>query len=368
MPYIKQNLPELPVREDVWDKLQKEKRPIIVYGMGNGADKLIERFSKFGIEIADFFASDGFVRGHLFHGKRVKSFSEIKREYPEFVIVLSFASNRDDVIEMLCEIDKKYDMYVPDMPIAEKAYFDKEFYNENYNEILKAQSVLSDEESKCVFASVINYRLSGKMSYLLTTYSEKDEKYALLKTVNIETVIDGGAYNGDTAKEAVYYIPTLKTVYAVEPDPKNYKKLEKFSLECSEAKIIPINSALSELDGEGEFFGSGNRNSTISATKSYECKSVKVATVKADSITEGKIDYIKYDVEGSELSALIGSHKLIDKYRPALSVSLYHKSEDLFSLINYLYSKYPDYKFYLRRTRCIPAWEIDLIMIPGEKI
>ena len=54
--------------------------------MGNGADKLIARFEKYGIKISDFFASDGFVRGHEFHGMRVKSFSEIKAEYPDFVI------------------------------------------------------------------------------------------------------------------------------------------------------------------------------------------------------------------------------------------------------------------------------------------
>jgi hypothetical protein len=105
MLYEKYELPEYPVKTDMWDALAAEKRPIVVYGMGNGADKLIERFGKYNIEISDFFASDGFVRGHTFHGMRVKSFSEIKETYSDFVIVLSFASNREDVIEMLSQID-----------------------------------------------------------------------------------------------------------------------------------------------------------------------------------------------------------------------------------------------------------------------
>ena len=91
MIYKKIGLPKHPIHEDMWDALSKESRPIVVYGMGNGADKLIKRFEKYNIEIADFFASDGFVRGHSFHGKRVKSFSEIKAEYSDFVVVLSFA-------------------------------------------------------------------------------------------------------------------------------------------------------------------------------------------------------------------------------------------------------------------------------------
>ena len=44
MPYVKENLPPFPVESDVWDKLKRETRPIVVYGMGNGADKLIEHF------------------------------------------------------------------------------------------------------------------------------------------------------------------------------------------------------------------------------------------------------------------------------------------------------------------------------------
>ena len=48
-----------------------------MYGMGNGADKIIEVLDALGIEVADFFASDGFVRGHSFHGKKVLSFSEV---------------------------------------------------------------------------------------------------------------------------------------------------------------------------------------------------------------------------------------------------------------------------------------------------
>ena len=80
MPYNNYILPAYPCREDMWDIIKKEKRPIVVYGMGNGADKLLAHLSLYGVEVADFFASDGFVRGHFFHGKRVKSFSEIKEE------------------------------------------------------------------------------------------------------------------------------------------------------------------------------------------------------------------------------------------------------------------------------------------------
>ena len=43
------SLPTYPVECDVWDVLSRESRPIVVYGMGNGADKLFSRFEKYGI-------------------------------------------------------------------------------------------------------------------------------------------------------------------------------------------------------------------------------------------------------------------------------------------------------------------------------
>mgnify|MGYP003315076243 CR=1 FL=1 len=89
MPYKKFNLPEFPVKRDVWDALSSETRPIMVYGMGNGADMIIKVLESYGITYEDTFASDGFVRGHSFHGKRVLSFSEAKEKYRDFIIIVT---------------------------------------------------------------------------------------------------------------------------------------------------------------------------------------------------------------------------------------------------------------------------------------
>ena len=153
----KYSLPEYPVVEDMWDRLARETRPIVVYGMGNGADKLFSRLCALGVTVADVFASDGFVRGHSFRGYRVNSFSEIKEKYSDFVILLSFASNRSEVLELLTDIDKNYDMYIPDMPVAGEEYFDREYYNAHYAEIKDAFNALADEDSRRIFSSVVRY-------------------------------------------------------------------------------------------------------------------------------------------------------------------------------------------------------------------
>lgn len=360
----KVELPAYPCTEDLWDKLAAEKRPIVVYGMGNGADKLIKRFEKYNIEIADFFASDGFVRGHSFHGKRVKSFSEIKSEYSDFVVVLSFASNRDDVISLFQDIDNNYDLYIPDMPVAGEEYFDREFYNNNFNEILRAYNSLAEDESKRFFANIVNYKLTGKLKFLEASYLSKEQMYRFIDGEKFTNIIDAGAYNGDTIRDAKLYFQSLKMAYAIEPDPKTFKKLAKYTEAETDILVKCINAAAFDTNGEASFSTSANRNSSISSTTSYQHKDDTVKTVTIDSIANEEIDYIKYDVEGAEIEALVGSNKTICRDKPVLLVSAYHRSCDVFFLINHLKENYPFYDLHLLRLRAVPAWEINIIAKP----
>ena len=359
-------LPSYPCTEDLWDRLAAETRPIVCYGMGNGADKLIARLDKYNVTIADFFASDGFVRGHSFHGKRVLSFSEIKEKYSDFIILLSFASNRKEVLDMLCDIDSKHEMLIPDMPVAGEEYFDREFFNDHYNEIMSAYDSLCDDKSKATFATVIKYKLTGSMKYLSET-ATREELYSLFEKENIKTVIDAGAYNGDTLREAKTYFSNLRSAVAIEPDTRNYKKLLRYIEAENDISIEAYNAAAWSENTVGSFFSSGNRNSTASATASFEHKESDVSLVTIDSISPSNVDYIKYDVEGAELPALVGSEETIRRTKPALLVSAYHRSCDIFYLTNYLRETYPIYKIYLRRLWCVPAWELDIILIPEEQ-
>ena len=87
-------LPDYPQKSDMWLRLKETQKPILMYGMGNGADKILAELEKRGIEVSGFFASDGFVRGHNFHGKRVLSYSEAKEKFGSFIVLLAFGSSR----------------------------------------------------------------------------------------------------------------------------------------------------------------------------------------------------------------------------------------------------------------------------------
>ena len=76
---------------DMTGVIKARKRPVLLYGMGNGAELTDAYLRSRGIIPDGVFASDGFVRGQSFMGKRVLSVAEADHLYGDFTAVLSFA-------------------------------------------------------------------------------------------------------------------------------------------------------------------------------------------------------------------------------------------------------------------------------------
>ncbi len=352
---------------DIWDRLKSSKKSIVMYGMGNGADKILAVCEKYGIEVCDFFASDGFVRGHSFHGKRVLSFSEAKQKYgaENMIALLSFASCLEDVMGNIRRIGEECELYAPDVPVCGEELFTLEYARCHENRLRKAYDLLADGESRKIFENVIYYKLSGDIKYLFEAESDKDEVYReLLHAEKIRTYADLGAYNGDTVRELMSYAEDLRQVIAFEPDRRSFRKLCAWCEGVSEPQILTVNAAAWSHDEILTFGDEGNRNSGLFA----KGKSVEINATSLDKVLASQaVDYIKYDVEGCEAQAIEGSRETILRHRPRLLVSLYHKSEDIFSLPLMIHDLCPDYRLYLRRYPYIPAWDLNLICVGGAE-
>ena len=374
-----------PDTPDLWAYLQiqsQKGRPILLYGMGNGADKIIAVCDKYGIPVSDFFASDGFVRGHSFHGKRVLSFSQAKEKYGcDMIVLLSFASSRPEVLTLIHSVAQQCELYAPDVPVCGDTLFNHEFYMAHKASFDKVRELLADEDSRAVFDSIITYKLSGRIDILRATESTPHEAFTTLLTPQaFKITADLGAYTGDSIKELLPYAPALSHVIAFEPDKRNFRKLSAFAQDTPSPTITPIPAGAWCEDGTLLFHGSGNRNATLCGTATAEAQTqftitdayfgkseeVTVATldrVVAEVVGDTPIDYIKYDVEGAEKEAIQGSAEVIVRHGPALLVSCYHRSEDLFALPLQVLDLRPDYRLYLRRMAGIPAWDINLYAV-----
>jgi len=57
-----------------------------------------------------------------------------------------------------------------------------------------------------------------------------------------------------------------------------------------------------------------------------------------------RVDFIKMDIEGAEMSALEGAASLIQEYKPRLAISAYHKPDDLWVIANKIKTLNSDYE------------------------
>ena len=351
---------------DLWSYLSTTKKNVVMYGMGNGADKILNVCQKYNIEIADFFASDGFVRGHSFHGKTVISYSQVKEKYDKdnIIVLLSFGSSLPDVLSLFKTVNSECEMYAPDVPVCGENIFTLDFFYENQEKILKARSLLADELSKHIFDNVILYKLTGKLDYLFDAECNRADSFKLMNAQNIKSFADLGAYRGDTLAEMLEYAKNLECAYAFEPDARTFKKLSAFCESYNGiAKLYPLNVAAWSHEDILIFNSSSSRNSGAFAPTT-NAKTVEIAANSLDNILNGSsIDHIKYDVEGAEKQAIEGSINTIRSFSPSLTVSAYHRSEDIFALALQINEISPEYKLYLRRYPYIPAWDIELICL-----
>ena len=346
------------------EKLKNEVNPIVLYGMGNGADKIIALCERHNVKISGVFASDGFAKRKLFHNMPVTTYAEAKARFgDEITVLISFATSRPEVLENIYRIAAENTLLAPDVPAYGNHVFDLDFYKENISGIEEVYSLLSDDRSKQLYEDIIKYKLTGDIKYLAKADNENDYMENIICSYKISTFVDAGAYRGDTARRQMQFSRDLKRIIAIEPDPKTYGKL-CLEFEGEDAvDFTAYNVGLSNKDEELPFLGDGGRGGSSAFGRGT--KTVRFTTL--DSILNGeKIDYIKYDVEGFEYEALLGSQETIKLSRPQMLVSLYHRSEDLFKLPLLINHLYPDCRMYLRRLAGIPAWDINLLVIPNE--
>lgn len=351
----------------VWDHLAETDKPIVMYGMGDGAEKILTVFEKYGIKPAEFMASDEFVRGHYFKGYKVKKLSEIEEQYDDFIIVICFGTAIPEVLERIYSLAERYEVVVPDVPVIGNGLFDSDYISDHESDIMVLHPMFADDFSREVFDKLMKYRVTGDPSVLKACESPKSEAYELLKIGTNEIYVDLGAYNGDTIEEFLKLTnKRFEKIYALEPDRRNYSKMRRRHYALGSGVFEHYNAAAWSEDTTLTFYNKSGRNSALTDNRSVETKGRAVTTdaKSVDSILKGKpASIIKYDVEGSEEQAILGSVETIKKYKPRLIVSLYHRTEDMIKLPLLIHEINPSYKMYLRHHPYLPAWDTNLYCI-----
>ncbi len=346
-------------KTDSWEFLKNTELPVFIYGMGDGAEKILRVFELYNIPVSGFFASDEFVRGHYFKGHLVHSLSQIESLIDDFIIVLAFGAGYESLYRRINEMAQRHTLLAPDVPVTGDGLFTYGYCLENAEKLQRVYDLLADEESRKTFADVINFRISGKIEYLdRCTYPKEKIFTEIIKPGENEEYIDVGAYNGDTVLEFCRITEgKYKSIFAMEPDTRNYRKLEKSTGGIE--RINLFNAAAWNEDTVLSFSDRSGRNSRLAENGA---KIKQTAALRGDSISENAT-LIKMDVEGAERQAIEGCAGSL-RNGAKLICALYHRTEDIFELPLLVHEINPNLKLYIRHLLYIPAWETNLYCVP----
>lgn len=194
-------------------------------------------------------------------------------------------------------------------------------------------------------------RYVGDFIYGLEVYFWRNQYFYSKNQVNIapeagDTVIDGGACVGDSALVFSNAVGAQGQVYSLDPVDEHLQVLKHNSKQFVHKNVLVMPYGLSDHNVSAKPFKLNQYNPSFSVFMQQ-----KVPLRTLDSLVKKKeiekIDFIKLDIEGSEMAAIKGAKKSIQRFRPKLAIALYHQPTDLFEIILYIKKRFPFYKLYL---------------------
>jgi FkbM family methyltransferase len=189
------------------------------------------------------------------------------------------------------------------------------------------------------------------MTFLKTQYEYSGVKPAIAaKTGDI--VIDAGSCYGDTSLYFATKVgPTGKVIgfefipdnldilrQNLELNPKyssNIEIIERPVWESSEKILYMLNNGPGSQVSERPLFHGAPEVRTISIDDAVRDRNLP------------RVDFIKMDIEGAELSALKGAAGTLNRFKPTLAICVYHKANDWVEIPLFINSLNLGYKMWL---------------------
>lgn len=333
--------------EEMIAEIKQNGLPTFIYGAGELSSRVYDHLKMNGIHINGYVVDKEYWQGksHSKNGLPVYAAEAILPETNCNLVIgiMYFSEEKEETFSKY----KKCHLFTADysgrfpLGIEQDCKFTNEFLESNHETILELRNALSDDASKEQLDAFINQRKYGhyrKSFSCAPQYFERE----IISPVHDEVFIDCGAFDGDTIKQfAEFCNNEYKRIIAYEADEYNYKKM-KTELDGMH-DVIFFNNGVSDKAETVYFSNDGRMSSHISDT------GVKVEMVSIDqTIGDENVTFIKMDIEGSELKALMGAEKTILRCRPRLAICVYHRLEDILTIPQYIQSLDSSYMLYFR--------------------
>ncbi len=329
------------------------QRQVVLFGAGLAGKNALKVLREKGIQVLFFCDNDPTKHGSNIDGVKIFPPSHLKNSTQETILISS-----DYYGEISGQLKK--------IGITNFYYFgfcfDYDRWYDHFNfqkleasseRINIAHSLFEDNASRELFSSLVRFRYTlGSVGGSWSTFEEYF--HPKVKPKPDDTIIDGGAWTGDTAVAFYRALNGKCQIYSFEPDDENYRKLQDNIVSQNLiSSIYPVRYGLWSHPTTLKFESYRENSMQHQVSKDGDCQ-IQVTSID-EFISEKSvltdqtivIDLIKMDIEGSEVEALHGACKTIRKFRPRLQICSYHKVDDLWEIPILIKEILPDYRLYL---------------------
>lgn len=241
--------------------------------------------------------------------------------------------------------------------------------NENYQNFESVYNSLEDTLSKQIYLGILNMKISLDNSYIEGLNSPENEQYFakdLIKLTENEIFVDCGSFNGDTLNSFLVNSNRKFSKYiAFEADKRIFGELNKKIVEENliNADISTYNYAVWHKEDVLRF-QTGGTSGNVSFDGDIEVQANSLDNVLEDT----HVTFIKMDIEGAEVDALLGAEMSIKNNHPILAICLYHDLEHYYQIPNLIKKFNPEYKLFIRHYRDLFDLETVCYAIPKSRL
>jgi FkbM family methyltransferase len=235
------------------------------------------------------------------------------------------------------------------------------------DQIVLAFGLWADEASRREYLAQVRWRLQLDFDGLPSPVA--GAQYfpdGLFHLSGDEVFVDCGAYDGDSLRGFVERQPAFKGEYiAIEPDPGNLQSLRQYVSTLpagwrDRVKILPL--AAGARRETVRFAATGLASAGVSATGGLEVESLSLDEILRDV----RPTFIKMDIEGAEMDALIGARRSIENALPVLAISVYHQPDHLWRIPLLIQSFSDQYRYFLRPHN-EEGWDLVCYAVPASR-
>ncbi len=163
-------------------------------------------------------------------------------------------------------------------------------------------------------------------------YEKENFKYIRRHIKQGDTILDIGAHIGLTAAIFGKIVKQEGKVFSFEPTPSSFATLkETIRINGLQNIVTPVNMPVTEKSGKVKFFVSNTdvdvANSLVEWEEGKTLNTIELNATSIDDFMEAqkikRVDFIKIDAEGAELSVLKGGQKTFLRFKPLIILALH---------------------------------------------